>query len=387
MREARPGNPNTIANLLAECRGHIPGFDAMRFLAASAVLLSHSFGAAENRQLSEPLRYLTSVLELGTLAVFIFFFVSGFVVTQSCATSTSVGSYLLKRTARIIPGLILVTSVCALLIGPAMTTLPLKQYFTDQGLYKFYLNCVFVLKGELPGVFQGNPSGDHVNVSLWTLRHEVLCYIIILFVVATGRVSFFFVSILAFGLAVVACTPAVAAVTQQLEHVASLIPLRVNITYLFNESIHVIPFFFVGALCYYARNRIVINAAGALVCLIVLVGLVYYGAIFPLFPFALGYVIMYIGFCDNRFFALFRKNDYSYGIYIFAFPIQQTLVALAPGGMTWWQNTLLAYPIVLCLAILSWHFVERPCLRVARNWDKMQRATPKYALATSKGRA
>lgn len=374
----------TIGDMLAERQGQVPGFNAMRFVAASAVLVSHSFGAAENRQSQEPLRQLTSVLELGTLSVFIFFFISGFVITQSCTRSASSRSYLLKRIARIMPGLILVTLVCALLLGPAMTSYSLTEYFTDQKFYQFYLNCSFILKGQLPGVFENNPSGDHVNVSLWTLRHEVFCYILILLVVATGRLSWLLVSVLALALPLVAYPPIVAAVARYLEHVRSAMSLSVNIPYLFRESMHIIPFFFVGSLFFYIRDYIVMNRVCLVISLIVMFAVVLLGGIFPIFPFVLGYVILYAGFSDNRFFALFKRNDYSYGIYIFAFPVQQTLVALSPNGMTWWENTLLAYPIVLCLAALSWHFVERPSLQFAKSLDKKAVQRPRPRVSTSK---
>jgi peptidoglycan/LPS O-acetylase OafA/YrhL len=92
-----------------------------------------------------------------------------------------------------------------------------------------------------------------------------------------------------------------------------------------------------------------------------------------------------MAFSNNRFFKLFSTNDYSYGIYIFAFPIQQTIVTLFHGEMTWWQNALSAYPIVLCVAALSWHFVERPSLRYGRNLDKKVIQNPTVRLGASKG--
>jgi peptidoglycan/LPS O-acetylase OafA/YrhL len=121
----------TVADLLDEHKGQVPGFNAMRFLAASVVLVAHSFGVAENRQSDEPLLYYTKVIELGHLGVFVFFFISGFVITQSCMRSSPL-SFLIKRTARIMPGLILVTIFCALLLGPLMTSYSLRDYFTDR---------------------------------------------------------------------------------------------------------------------------------------------------------------------------------------------------------------------------------------------------------------
>ena len=359
----------TLGSLLAKRRGQVPSFNAMRFLAASAVLLSHSFGAAENRQAEEPLRYLTGVLELGSLAVCTFFFISGFVITQSCERS-STSSYLIKRTARIMPGLILVTAFSALIIGPMMTSYAIGEYFSDPKFRQFFLNCVFILKGQLPGVFQNNPSGDHLNVSLWTLRHEVLCYVLILFVLANRKFAFSLVVVLALGLAVLA-NPALAdAAAKQLVSLQAMLHLRVDVAYLFRGGIDIIPFFFAGALAYFLREHIPINTLGFAISIFLMVAAVSFKHIFPVFPFALGYAIIYLGFMDGRFSSLFKKNDYSYGIYLFAFPIQQTVAAFSLNGATWWQNTLVSYPIVLILAALSWHLIERPSLEFAKGLDK-----------------
>src|SRR5262249_14618491 len=97
--------------------------------------------------------------------------------------------------------------------------------------------------------------------------------------------------------------------------------------------------------------------------------------------FALGYATIYVGFCSNSVFERFRANDYSYGIYIFSFPIQQTMVTFFPTGMTWWANVLLAYPIVLCVAALSWHFIERPSLRYVK--ERGQRSSLPLSLAVA----
>jgi peptidoglycan/LPS O-acetylase OafA/YrhL len=360
-------NGQTVGDLLTKHKGQVPGFNAMRFLAASAVLVAHSFGVAQNRQSDEPLLYYTKVIELGHLGVFVFFFISGFVITQSCMRSSPL-SFLIKRTARIMPGLVLVTIFCALLLGPLMTSYPLRDYFTDRKFFEFFLNDVFILRGQLPGVFQNNPSGDHVNISLWTLRYEVLCYVVILAVVATGRFVPQLVAVMAIGLSCLA-NPAIAdVVALRLGQLQSTV--GIDLAYLFKEGMLIVPFFFVGSLFYFLRARIVVSVASLMMSLLVIVVTVYYQNIFPLFPFALGYAVITLGLLDGRFCQLFKDNDYSYGIYIFAFPVQQVLATLSQSGMTWWQSILLSFPIVLALAAVSWHLIERPSLRYARGLDK-----------------
>ena len=239
-----------------------------------------------------------------------------------------------------------------------------------------------MLRGELPGVFEHNPSGNHVNVSLWTLRHEVFCYIaILLVIVSMRRFSKFFVGALAAGLVVLAIPTCAAFAIEEIEHLRSALSVKVDVAYIFAQGMTVIPFFFVGSLLYYLRDCIPVSFAGFVVSVIGMVAIIRYTEIFPLFPFALGYATIYVGFFPNPVFEHFKVNDYSYGIYIFAFPIQQTLVTFFPTGMTWWANALLAYPIVLCLAALSWHFIERPSLRCVK--ERGQRNSLSLSLAVT----
>ncbi|SDG38292.1 Peptidoglycan/LPS O-acetylase OafA/YrhL, contains acyltransferase and SGNH-hydrolase domains [Bradyrhizobium sp. Rc2d] len=354
----------TIGVLLDQWKGKVPGFNAMRFIAASAVLFSHSFGAGENRQHDEWIRQLTGKFELGTLGVYVFFFISGFVITQSCLRSNA-RSFLIKRIARIMPGLVLVTAFSALVLGPLLTTLPLRDYFHDPKFSKFFLNCLFVLTGELPGLFVGNPSGDWVNVSLWTLRFEVMCYLVVLVtILLLKKSSPLAIAVLALGLVALGYPTCMTAAIEPIAYLRSSLSIKIDITYLFVDGMSVVPFFFVGSLFYFARDRIQVNLlwfTGSIVAMIVII---LYAQIYPLFPFALGYAILCLAFYDNAMYGKFSRNDYSYGIYVFAFPMQQTVVTFFPSGMTWWANALLAYPLTLGLAALSWHFVEHPCLRL-----------------------
>jgi peptidoglycan/LPS O-acetylase OafA/YrhL len=377
MPNAGSKRRQTIADLLATYKGQVPCFNAMRFLAASAVLVAHSIEVAKDRQVDEPLKYLS---HLAVLGVFVFFFISGFVITQSC-TRSSLGSYLMRRAARIMPALILVTLFCALLLGPLMTSYSLGDYFTNSKFFRFFLNILFILRGQLPGVFENNAGGDHVNISLWTLRYEVLCYLLIPAVVALGKFSAQLVAILAIGLSILAYPGCANLVAEYLGHARPIV--RVDTAYMLREGIGIVSCFFAGSLYYFLRARIVINFAGLIVSSVIMATTIPYGLTFPLFPFTLGYAVIYLGFLDGRFCRPFKTNDYSYGMYIFAFPVQQTIAALSRNGMSWWMNISLAFPIVLGLAVLSWHLIERPSMQYARRLIDRWHAQPSSFGATT----
>ena len=114
--------------------------------------------------------------------------------------------------------------------------------------------------------------------------------------------------------------------------------LGADTAYLFREGVGVVSCFFVGSLYYFLRAHIVINIAGLIISSVIMAITIPYGLAFPLFPFTLGYAVIYLGLLDGRFCRLFKNNDYSYGMYIFAFPVQQSLAALSRNGMTWWVN-------------------------------------------------
>src|SRR5579862_305980 len=138
-------------------------FDALRLIAALSVIFSHSFLIAQGTGANEWLNLLTgNQCMLGLAGVFVFFAISGFLVTQSFEQTQGPLRYLLKRCLRILPGFIAVLLLTAFVLGPIVTTLPLSDYFSRFEPYRYVLsNLVFSLKAhELPGVmFVDNTVG------------------------------------------------------------------------------------------------------------------------------------------------------------------------------------------------------------------------------------
>src|SRR5438270_8474240 len=126
---------------------------------------------------------------LGVVGVFVFFTISGYLVTQSFDTTGSPLVFLAKRALRIFPGLFLCLAVCVFVIGPLVTQLPLADYFARREPYLFLLhNAVLdVDYNRLPGVvFAPGNIGGIVNGPLWSLPCEVLMYLM-LFVLGLCR--------------------------------------------------------------------------------------------------------------------------------------------------------------------------------------------------------
>ena len=115
-----------------------------------------------------------------------FFALSGFLIAGSALRTGKVGPFLANRGLRILPALTIEVTLCALVLGPFFTTLPLRQYFSDPLFLSYFGNIVGHVSFVLPGVFQDNPWPSVVNTNLWTLPPEFWCYLIMLGLMISG---------------------------------------------------------------------------------------------------------------------------------------------------------------------------------------------------------
>ncbi|MEP6655965.1 MAG: acyltransferase [Betaproteobacteria bacterium] len=154
-------------------------FNVMRFVAASLVVLSHSY-ALSGRGAKEPLARTVEILDFATLAVIIFFVISGFLVTRSAHFAPTLGSFIRARFLRIWPGLVVTALLSVFVLGPIATVLPLRDFFHDSQTWKYLASIPILDVGHgLPGVFIGNPMSGGVNGSLWTIQVEAWLYAVV----------------------------------------------------------------------------------------------------------------------------------------------------------------------------------------------------------------
>jgi peptidoglycan/LPS O-acetylase OafA/YrhL len=106
-----------------------------------------------------------------------FFALSGYLVAGSLERSKTILTFIGLRVIRIYPALAVEVALSAFLIGTAVTTLPLAAYFRDPLFWKYLLNVTGHIHYFLPGVFENNPWPKMVNVQLWTVPIELLCYV------------------------------------------------------------------------------------------------------------------------------------------------------------------------------------------------------------------
>ncbi len=338
----RPGRFDAL------CAGRDNNFNLLRMLAASGVLVSHAYPIALGPGVLEPLERALGGVTLGTVCVYVFFAISGFFITQSFERTSTLGRFVRARVLRLFPALAVVL-VLTVAVGAGLSVAAASSYWAVAPDYVLRNLSLFLLRWELPGVFADNPYGGAINGSLWTLSYEVLCYFGVTLLGVAGILRRKWMVAVALALVVAGYF--------------ALQEVRFNsrVYLLFQLGLP----FALGAAAYVWRDRIVLDARIALgLALLALVIRLLPGAepLFrPVFVLALSYVTFWLGYLPIPALRAYnRLGDYSYGVYIYAFPAQQLVAswgAVTPGG-----NMALAALIVLPCAVLSWHLVEKPAL-------------------------
>jgi peptidoglycan/LPS O-acetylase OafA/YrhL len=153
----------TLGSALDEQGGFAQGSDFLRIFLATGIIGWHTAWLSGHVETAKASAFWFSQYML----VPMFFALSGFLVAGS-SIRLSTKNFLLNRAARILPALVADIVFAALLIGPLVTTLPAKQYFTDTTFFTYFLNITGWMQYSLPGVFENNPKPE-VNGALWTI--------------------------------------------------------------------------------------------------------------------------------------------------------------------------------------------------------------------------
>jgi peptidoglycan/LPS O-acetylase OafA/YrhL len=318
-------------------------FDAIRAVAAFSVIVSHAFPITFGDNSREPLYRLTDgQATIGTIGVAVFFTISGYLITRSFLrggrTYGDIVRFVRARALRIMPALVAILIILALVIGPIFTTERWVDYFSDVRVMKFiFMNITFLsFHDVLPGVFANNPFPDSIDGSLWTLRHEVRCYALVLIMGVLGLLHKFFL-----GTAMLVCL--------------------IWAFHSGNDVGFLFACFLAGAALYTLTLPIDGRIAAACICIAIVS--VFFSAFRLIWPVFGSYAVIWLALSESAPVPRLAKyGDFSYGIYIFAFPIQQIVAQELADRGTWFLNVLISAPITLVLAVASWFMIERPSL-------------------------
>jgi peptidoglycan/LPS O-acetylase OafA/YrhL len=331
-------------------------YDFLRLFAAFSIIFYHSFSLLHKRNL-EPLNHLThGELNLGLLGLSIFFCISGFLIAKSAARSPGVINYLWKRLLRVQP-LLIVTCMLTVFMCVFFTNLSVKNYFLNANTWYYFRNImpVFGLQFTLPGVFIHNIAENGVNGSLWTLILEERLYLLMcIFFLLRKKNSTYLVLFIA---------------------VLNLFCLG-NRFFFDGEMVPYfsgLPFFYIllflnSAALYFLK----INLSDSLISfisisLIVFVMCVLFPPLNFLYFFSIPVLVNSIAQIKGITNYAGKYGDFTYGIYVFSFPVQQMFIASGTGKQNPYLLFIYTLLIVVPIAVLSWNLVEKKFLRLKKS--------------------
>ena len=313
----------------------------IRLIAAVLVVLSHSFMLTSGSNDHEPMFWLThGQVTIGGLSVFTFFILSGYLITRSFERSPGIIVFVTARMLRIMPALVVVLFVTAFMLGPCLTTLSITPYFQSTRPFRYFLSNLSLVTyvDGLPGVLPDNPFPTIVNGSLWTLHIEAACYLLVL---VLGIMRLLTPLVLA-GLFLTGLTSTILSST-------SSYPILLITYFLAGASLYRLPMRRARSWAVACAGAIAVSAVA--------------GGFVVTFAIAGAYVVWYVAFSPQwRASNLTGSSDLSYGTYIWAFPVQQTVVHCLGGAATWCVVITISLPVVLVMAWISWTLIEKPAL-------------------------
>lgn len=381
-------------------------FDIIRLALASGVMLVHIADLSQRPEFGLLRHAIDSAL-----CVYGFFAISGYLVTSSLERSPELTGFMLRRLRRLLPGYLAVLIGCVV-AGSLITSHSAIDYWLSGQTWRYLLaNLVFLnlLGPSLPGVFENCPGSTAVNGSLWSLRIELFCYCVLPAIAWLSRSNSLrwlrtqsnpiIAAMILWGTCLVIgrwleaealarSVPSIAAVAPAAEAVSSeqespgagdaaglsprltLEPQRLLASGLFHQLrigiVLPVVYFFLGSLLWSQRVRLdqlswpILAGCLLVVCWFWSTRGTHSAAMLMSLPLTILFLWSGVGgpYLGNWL----ADRDLSYGIYLWHFPVIQTLV-----GWGWFDSSpsaALAGTVLLSVgfAWFSWHWIERPWL-------------------------
>lgn len=334
---------------------HKNNFDFLRFLAASVVLFSHMY-AITGLGGMEPILRLTGVEPASGFAVYLFFVISGFLVAGSLERNHNFFAFFKRRALRLFPGLIGVIFFSIFIIGILFTTLRTEDYLSHAKTWGYLRNILLLTEYELPGVFANNLYPGAVNGSLWTLPTEFLMYFLLpCFAFVLGRLKLW--KALVYAAFIVF-------------YIRTEVNLELAGKMFFNFTSYGMiaklgSYFFAGTFWHGLQKYDIWRFDLFILACALLVSSFHTPNGHILMALTWPYIGLFLAFADLGPLSSFgRYGDFSYGIYLYAFPVQQALASFFWPKLGFWLNFVLMFFLTLVLAVLSWFFIEKPSLKL-----------------------
>jgi peptidoglycan/LPS O-acetylase OafA/YrhL len=324
-------------------------FTLLRFLAATLVVIGHTdpiLGRPERSFLGE---------SYGAIAVDVFFVMSGYLIASAWQRRSSVWQYARNRALRIVPGYAGVVALSVFLLGPLLTTLPLETYWQSETTWGYLANPTFTtMRFDLPGVFTSLPQAMIVNGSLWTLPIEAAMYVLLPVLGIVGLLRRRRLVLVLAALALVKYFAEGHLIAHEVS-ILGIMPAAAALGFAI--------FFLLGALAWLWTDALVLRgdvAAGLWLLVWILQPSAAGKAVFAV---AIAYTVLLAARCPWRWATRFgQRRDLSYGLYLYAFPIQQCVVLAAGRDVPLALHLGVSWLLAVGFAALSWRWIESPAL-------------------------
>ncbi|WP_308515804.1 acyltransferase [Sphingomonas flavescens] len=340
---------------------HDNAFGLLRLILASLVIVSHTPEIVDGNRNRELFTRVFHTISFGDFAVNGFFVISGFLITGSYLSSYSPWSYLWKRVARIYPGFIVASLFCVLVVGPVT-----GAYFTG-GLVGAIVSIVghiaLLLPPAMKGVFPGTNYAV-LNGAAWTIQYEFACYLVIILlgqlkVLRSGP----FV-----GCAAVLCL-ALATFAPSAGEFLNSLPF--NNLILIGDRIAILRLlglFLAGGFFYLKHDQIPVKLSYVVIS-VVLLSISLRSPTFVNFGFAIfgAYALMAIASLGSGtvLSKINNRNDISYGVYLYAWPIEKMLIWAGFGTSVLFLGTA-TFALAAIAGAVSWFVIEKPAMKLGR---------------------
>ncbi|MFO1254502.1 MAG: acyltransferase [Sphingomonadaceae bacterium] len=349
-----------IADRLASSQYRPSGFDYMRLILAVLVIVIHApvmtYGDRGDAMVWQgawlgPVRFVIPM----------FFALSGFLVAASFERCATLVKFMGLRVIRIWPALVVETLLSALILGPLLTKYDLREYFTDPLFWHYTKNILGEPQYYLPGLFTDNPN-KMVNFQLWTVPFELGCYLAMAAVGVAGGKEHRIVAPIA---AALVCSFYFAARVFWWHEMPSIHrPLPGPL---------LVVSFLAGVSAYRYRELLPASHTVGLALIVVC----YFLLTLPdaaqfILPFPMAWLTGYLGTMNPPRVKLLQGADYSYGLYLYGFPLSQTLVHLFPATNSWVFTAVGSLVFGALFAAFSWHLVEKPVLGSKVYLDRLE---------------
>jgi peptidoglycan/LPS O-acetylase OafA/YrhL len=326
-------------------------------LFAGCVIVTHSYPLAGSQECDWLCQVTNGQYTFSWIAVRGFFVISGYLIFQSLERSNDLADFYWKRILRLFPALAVVL-ILTVVLGPFVYEND-TMYLLNKKVRTYIPNNLrlYRLQYDIPGIFDQNPHKSAINGSLWTIPFEFTMYIVVslLFFVKSKRVP------------VILVLSVIYLLLAKLDVLNFAEIQKWNFFILDWYLIELGVYFAAGSLLAAARMAD-ISPRHLTIVLILSLAVFAFATGQPVFSFAsvtlLPIIVLSMGLLPVYGISNVTKHlgDLSYGIYIYGFPVQQTLVYYF--GMDHISLIFTSLIISAMLAYLSWHLIEAPALKL-----------------------